>query len=225
MYFWQKGKKMWIFSQNTLLSDGEWHCPFPRTPGPPWHPAMKGLMSGTILKITPGASGLGWKMLLYCIFLRIEKHNHYINEWGKRAGPCWRVWKKQTGLTTTLWPQTFLRKDPCKRELVLPGTLFLLSHQGGGPTQSCHCVLWSLEVQTPRQFLPGSRRITRTISGRWACPSHWAHTWLFTLQAPGFPIASSRYPDPSISLVMLWKVPGKKKKKTVPKSWFLAALA
>lgn len=26
-------------------------------------------------------------MLLYCIFLRIEKHNHYIDEWGRRAGP------------------------------------------------------------------------------------------------------------------------------------------
>lgn len=25
-------------------------------------------------------------MLLYCIFLRIEKHNHYIDEWGRWAG-------------------------------------------------------------------------------------------------------------------------------------------
>lgn len=131
------------------------------------------------------------------------------------------MWKKQTGPTATLWPQTFLRRDPCRRELALPGTLFLLSHQGGGPTQPCHCVLRSLEVQTLRQHLPGSRRITRTISVHRACPPHWAHTRLFTLQAPGFPVAPSRYPNPSISLVMLWKLP--ENKKNSPKELVLGS--
>ena len=168
-------------------------APSPGTPGPSWRPAMKGLMSGTILKITPGASGLGWKMLLYCIFLRIEKHNHFIDEWGRQAGQLLKSVEKANRPNRCTLASDILRRDPCRRELALPGTLFQLSHQGGGPTQPCHCVLWSLEVQTPRQYLPGSRRITRTISVHRACPPHWAHTRLFTLQAPGFPVAPSGY--------------------------------
>ena len=132
-------------------------------------------------------------MLLYCVFLRIEKHNHFIDEWGRRAGQLLKSVEKANRPNRYTLASDILRRDPCRRELALPGTLFLLSHQGGGPTQPCLCVLWRLEVQTPRQYLPGSRRITRTISVHWACPPHWAHTRLFTLQAPGFPVAPSRY--------------------------------
>lgn len=40
----------------------------------------------TILKITPGARGLGLQMSLDRIFLKLEKHNGSINEWGEESG-------------------------------------------------------------------------------------------------------------------------------------------
>lgn len=54
---------------------------------------MKGLMFGTILKITPGARGLGWKKPLHSIFLKMEKHHNCINEAGRRG----EWWLKSVG--------------------------------------------------------------------------------------------------------------------------------
>lgn len=39
----------------------------------------------TILKITPGARGLGLQMSLDSIFLKLEKHNSSINEQGEES--------------------------------------------------------------------------------------------------------------------------------------------
>lgn len=106
--------------------------------------------------------------------------------------------EKQTDPTITLWPQTFLRQDPCKRASIV-GALFLLSHRGG----SCHrTVLFrSLGVQIPRGFLSEPRETTR-VPVRTAGPD----TALSTHLTVFLLLAARGNPDPSM---VLRKVPGK----------------
>lgn len=81
-------------------------------------------MFGTILKITPGAKGLGWKKPLHSIFLQMEKHHNGINEGGGGgvvAEGCWKSKQPQPLHSGLL----FLRQDSWERGRIVE--LFLLS--------------------------------------------------------------------------------------------------
>lgn len=129
--------------------------------------------------------------------------------------------EKLTDPTTTLWPQIFPRRDPCKREDTFIAWNSLPAESlGWQPCPAMCCVLWGSEVQTLRRFLPEPRMTTRDHirAAGTATPlgTHLTvHLWV-----PGFPVALRiRYPG------SLHQLGDEGARKNNPKELVLAALA
>lgn len=124
----------------------------------------------TMLKITPGARGLGLQMSLDSIFLKLEKHNSSINEQEEESRvvdeECWKANRSNRCTLASNTPQ----ERSLKRRVSITRTPFLLSHWSRSHVQSWDCYvgvgrykLWEGSFLSPgrsQEFILGHRALS-----------------------------------------------------------------